>query len=622
MDFLPVPKTVVTHNGVFALDRECAIVIDKAIAIDKVEILFALVDRLEQKIGTRPVVSRTACGVGKPILLQREPGTDRDSYTLEILKDRITLSAQDESGIFYALQTLLQIVRQSGRALPCMTIEDSPDFAARGLYFDIARGKIPTFEELCRMADRLASYKMNQFQLYIEYSFAFRKHPDIWNGSDPISAEEIVKLDEYCRKRHIELVPALSTFGHFAMPLKSRRKEHLNEMDISVSATDFSWWERVCGYTLDVSNPESIELVGEMIDELAPLFSTNIFNICCDETWDLGKGKNKNLAEKVGKAALYCEFLNKIAVVVRRNGMVPMLWGDVVLNHPELIGKLPKGAIVLNYDMSANSSPKFKDAKVDFYTCGQLGVQNKWVADIGTSRNTVLKLAKEGFANGASGFLSNEWGDAGHINFHTNSLYGVILGATLSWNTESYNEANIDEFGRTLSHLEFGDASGKTVALIEEMSRKQVVTWHDAAFWIDYFIPQDWREKKTNAPDSIVGIPDVQKVFDAYNELNVLNEELADVAIGASPLDSLAYRELMLGGRGAALLLEISLLCKRAAGLETPENSLTYYDTADKIRLFEAEFGDAWHKRNRPSEYYRIKMALIKMASMLEQFVE
>ena len=45
-------------------------------------------------------------------------------------------------------------------------------------------------------------------------------------------------------------------------------------------------------YTLDASAPESLEFVRQMIDEFIPLFTSNKFNICCDETFDLGKGKN------------------------------------------------------------------------------------------------------------------------------------------------------------------------------------------------------------------------------------------------------------------------------------------------------------------------------------------
>ena len=620
MKLLPVPKKLTLYDGFYIFNRDCAIVIDKKLNINELNPLFILADKLEDIIGFRPTITRTDNGIKNPIYIKLIPGNNKEAYNCEISKDKITATGFGAAGTFYALQTLLQIIRQSGRRIPCMKIEDTPDYKVRGLYFDIARGKIPTLEELYKMVDRLASYKVNQFQLYIEYTFAFRQHPDSWGGADPITAEEIRKLNEYCKKNHIDLVPSLSTFGHFGMPIKSKRKEHLNEMEIKASEGDFSWWERVGGYTLDVSNDESIQLVEQMIEELAPLFTTKIFNICCDETWDLGEGKNKALAEKYGKGKLYCDFVNKIAKIVNKHNMTPMIWGDVILHHPELIEELPKDAIVLNYDTENCSSPKFKNANVDFYICVQLSVQDKWWPDIATATSNILQLLKEGYEYGAIGYLSNEWGDAGHINFHTNALFATILGSALSWNVDSYNEEKIEDFGNAFSFLEFGDKTGETASVIHEISRSQIISWADINFWIDHFIPQDWREEITNAPDSLVNIPDTQEVFDAHNNMKNLYEKLADIAVDAKPADALAYKEMLVGARGVSLMLEISLLLKRAAGIEVPENELTFYGTADKIRLFEADFQELWHKRNRPSEYYRIKMALMKVAKLLEEF--
>jgi len=622
MKLLPVPKKLIFDDGYFTFNRECAIVIDKNLNISELDPLFTLADKLEDIIGFRPTITRTDKGIKNPIYIRLIPGNNKEAYNCEIFKNKIILTGHGSAGIFYAMQTLLQIIRQSERKIPCLKIEDAPDYKVRGLYFDIARGKIPALDELYKMVDRLASYKVNQFQLYIEYTFAFRQHPDIWGGADPITAEEIIKLNEYCKKNHIELVPSLSTFGHFGMPIKSKRKEHLNEMDIKASEGNFSWWERVGGYTLDVSNHESIQLVEEMIDELAPLFSTKIFNICCDETWDLGEGKNKALAEKFGKGKLYCDFVNKIAKIVNKHNMIPMIWGDVILHHPELIEELPKDAIVLNYDTQNCSSPKFKNANVCFYTCVQLSVQDKWWPDIDTAIKNILQLLKEGYEYGAIGYLSNEWGDAGHINFHTNALFATILGSSLSWNVDSYNAENIEQFGKNFSFLEFGDTTGKTASVIHEISKNQIISWKDINFWIDHFIPQDWREKTTNAPDSLVNIPDTKQVFDAWDNMKILYEKLADIAAEAKPVDLLVYKEMLLGARGVSLMLEISLLLKRAAGLAVPESELTFYGTADRIRLFETDFQKLWHKRNRPSEYYRIKLALMKVAKLLEEFSE
>lgn len=60
--------------------------------------------------------------------------------------------------------------------------------------------------------DQLALYKYNQFQLYVEHAFAFGELSEAWRGTDPLTADDIMFLDEYCARHGIELVPSL---GHF-----------------------------------------------------------------------------------------------------------------------------------------------------------------------------------------------------------------------------------------------------------------------------------------------------------------------------------------------------------------------------------------------------------------------
>ena len=78
-----------------------------------------------------------------------------------------------------------------------------------------------------------------------------------------------------------------------------------------------------------------------MLDQYIPLFSSNKFNICCDETFDLGEGKNKKLAAEVGKGRLYIDFLKKIVEHVKGYGKQVMFWGDIILEHPELMARTP-----------------------------------------------------------------------------------------------------------------------------------------------------------------------------------------------------------------------------------------------------------------------------------------
>lgn len=149
-------------------------------------------------------------------------------------------------------------------------------------------------------------------------------------------------MDQYCKKNHVELVPSLATFGHLYHALSSKSFNHLCELEGSCGKP-FSWIERMGHHTLDVSNDESIEFVRDMLEQFIPLFSSDKFNICCDETFDLGMGRSKELAEKIGKGRLYVEFLNKIINIVKEHNKIPMFWGDY--GHINLFANSMSGMI-------------------------------------------------------------------------------------------------------------------------------------------------------------------------------------------------------------------------------------------------------------------------------------
>ena len=69
--------------------------------------------------------------------------THPEGYQLTITTDAITITGKDEAGIFYGVCTLNQLIQQYKTQLPCLTIEDWPDFPARGVMLDISRDRVP-----------------------------------------------------------------------------------------------------------------------------------------------------------------------------------------------------------------------------------------------------------------------------------------------------------------------------------------------------------------------------------------------------------------------------------------------------------------------------------------------
>lgn len=140
-----------------------------------------------------------------------------EAYRLFLSTDGITISYAAKNGAYYGLVTLGQILTQCQDKLPCVKIFDEPALAVRGYMLDISRGKVPTLDDLCGYADRLAELKYNQLQLYVEgFSFAYPSYTEVWKDATPITGEEIQYLDAYCEARGIELVPNQNSLGHMA----------------------------------------------------------------------------------------------------------------------------------------------------------------------------------------------------------------------------------------------------------------------------------------------------------------------------------------------------------------------------------------------------------------------
>ena len=150
-------------------------------------------------------------------------------YQLTVTGTAVHVVAGTGAGLFYGVCTLVQMLSTCGSSLPQGRINDWPDMPHRGVMLDISRNRVPTMETLYGMIDMLAGWKVNQIQLYTEHTFAYRQHQVVWEKASPMTGEEILALDAFCRERFIELVPNQNSFGHMHNWLKHEAYTHLAE---------------------------------------------------------------------------------------------------------------------------------------------------------------------------------------------------------------------------------------------------------------------------------------------------------------------------------------------------------------------------------------------------------
>lgn len=366
-----------------------------------------------------------------------------EGYNLAISSKGVRIEFHDAGGLRASAATLNQLLRQYGRKLPCLKIRDWPDFSRRGVMLDISRGRVPKLETLLELVEHLASFKINEFQLYTEHTFAYRKYKPVWKDWGALTAQEIRTLDARCRELGIDLVPNQNSFGHLRYFLEHPPLRKLAEVKkpYEGSTGDFLRFPT----TLAPNNPGTLKFIRGLYDELLPNFSSKYFNVGCDETWDLGRGQSKRLCERKGKGSVYVDFLKVINREVSKRGRRMMFWGDIILNHPELIEKLPKNVIALNWGYEANhpfekEAATFAKSKVPFYSCPGTST---WMTLLGRHDNGFVNLvagAKAGLKHGAMGYLNTDWGDGGHPQPLAVSYAPFLIGAAVSWCGKTYDE--------------------------------------------------------------------------------------------------------------------------------------------------------------------------------------
>lgn len=426
-----------------------------------------------------------------------EAGTP-GAYTLTIDIDGIAITGCDFEGMRNGVQTLRQLIRQNGAVLPVLQIEDAPAYRIRGYYLDATRGRVPTLAWLKQWADKLCLYKYNQLQLYIEHTFAFDGMSETWRGSSPLTPADILEFDQYCANLGIELVPSVSTFGHQYVAMRTQELRELGEFPEDADRP-FSFIERMRHHTLNVADDRAFAFSTQLVDSYLQLFRTKRFNICADETFDLGKGQSKQEAQRVGVATLYATYVGKLCEHLSQQGHEPMFWGDIAIEMPEILETLPNNVTLLNWQYD----PEATDEKIQLVAkagakqivCPAVWGWNALLPRIDDAWNNIARIARYGIDCGAEGMLVTDWGDFGHVNDPRMAVPGMIFGAQYAWNpagdtAESIvkdtdeNSAENDLLAR-ISRVEYDDCSARFVALLRSASAQAVFTWRELVEYLE-----------------------------------------------------------------------------------------------------------------------------------------
>ncbi|MDD2563722.1 MAG: beta-N-acetylhexosaminidase, partial [Salinivirgaceae bacterium] len=445
VNLIPFPQKVIYGNSNFTIDENTKIV---ASSLDSFYVN-QLLTSVKQELGV--TLNWVKKARSKQIEFIKVPTPDKykailksnsldsdfnigtEGYVINITPQTIQIISQSDAGVFYGIQTLKQllIANRVGNNIPCMVIYDYPDMPVRAWQDDISRGPIPTMGMLKLQIEKMASYKLNYFSLYIEHVFKLDKHPGI-APKDGISKAEIEELSAFAEKYHVNLVGSYQSFGHMEKTLAHPNYQHLAETDHIISPA------------LD----ESYEFLSDVYQEIVPTFSGDYFNINCDETFGLGEGKSKSMVDRLGIDGVYLFHINKLNTILKQYDKKVLMWGDIITDYPLIINQLPKDITVIAWGYHA--ADNFESTIMPFYKSGA----NFWVApgvncwsnifpNFKETQVNIYNLIRDGHKYKATGVFNTTWDDDG-LNFFHNNWHGLIWGAENSWNTPDY-KSSIEE---------------------------------------------------------------------------------------------------------------------------------------------------------------------------------
>lgn len=275
-----------------------------------------------------------------------------EGYTIEIKEKSLTLTGS-EAGLFYAIQTLSQILlgdirNSTSGKIAQIYIEDAPRFGRRAVMLDPARHFLP-IEDIKQFIDNISKFKYNTLQLHLTddqgwrieikshplltEKGAFRKTGGSNNGPDNgyYTQEQIKELVRYAAERHIEIIPEIDIPGHSVAILTA-----YPELGCAFRRDETKTLGQTTNMMLCANNSQVYEIYKDIIGEIAQIFPSKYIHLGGDEAaietnWaqcnDCQSMMRKNQCDT--PSGLMKIFFDKILDIVRANGKRAILWCEL-----------------------------------------------------------------------------------------------------------------------------------------------------------------------------------------------------------------------------------------------------------------------------------------------------
>lgn len=332
---LPTPQRVTLSGSEFSISNAWQLKVAPGVSANDIAI-----ETLNEELATRhglrlsPVEKEPTKTIELAIQagsVALGPALDRDrdvlakeAYRIDLGERGIRITANAEAGLFYGVETLVQLItpRGGGLWLPAGEITDWPDLQLRSMYWDDAH-HLERFDALKRAIRNAAFFKMNGFVLKLEGHFQFKSAPALVEPY-ALTPEEYQSLTDYGLRHHVQVIPYLDAPSHIAFILKHPEYAKLRAFPQS-------------NYQLNMVNPESLALMQGMYQDLLDANKgVKYFYLSTDEAYYVGMSDDAKHSEaaqmkELGSAGkVLAEFLRKAGGYLHERGRTVVFWGE----HP------------------------------------------------------------------------------------------------------------------------------------------------------------------------------------------------------------------------------------------------------------------------------------------------
>ncbi|HAY3550971.1 beta-N-acetylhexosaminidase [Elizabethkingia meningoseptica] len=377
---IPMPQEITQKKDHFTINQNTGILL-KGVMENDVR-LFA--DQLRKATGYKlPIVKKNGDNtlifqINKALNLP-----DQDGYTIEVSDKNIIINAQSGNGIFYATQTLRQLLpaaveeeqaKPQEWIIPGVTIKDYPRYSWRGYMKDVSR----TFygvDVIKKYLDLMALYKMNTFHWHLTddqgWRIEIKKYPKLTSEQTTVfhrtenqpaersgfyTQEQIKEIVAYARDRKITIVPEIDVPGHSWPTILAYPQLGVNKNSYPYYVFPFVsswgyWGNQFTPNTLDPTKEEVYTFLQNVFTEVAALFPGEYIHFGGDEVkhifWEKEPHVQQFMSEhKInGVKQLQSYFVQRVSGIIKKLGKKPIGWNDVLADDKGL----PKETAIMSW---------------------------------------------------------------------------------------------------------------------------------------------------------------------------------------------------------------------------------------------------------------------------------